>query len=579
MSTYGKASENVGGDNHFNALRIILFLVLIIFDPLADGKTLSSSLSNSLLDVHLNSLLNGVEFRGGDITASTKRRLEKYKNKSPEKDFEWPVPLVEPLEPSRHDEHANYLKARLNEMLLTDSEDEKETSRERRTSYNMRSGYLDDSDDKSYEEEEGSESITDGTDGTLDGTLDGTPLIYRYYGRRRARMTSDSVPFIFLGPDVNHWNIVGEMLSSRGFNAITCQRVIDNDETGVVNNGSMLEGHGIVNSILDALGWEKAIIVGCDADAISAIDAAMRLRPERVAGLVLCGDLSRAQTFVSEHADYYFSHRTSNFSSDHVLSQMVTCPCLVLWDGASSKWSKSWTTDKVDIQNYVRKVIVGGGSSPHRRIPEHFAWVLTRFLEENIVAGLKNDLQIESSEFEEFEEEEQIGKPENEILKSLYSFTLTKSSILKELSADIKSAASSLYTSGSLPVGGRMLAAVILYSSMVRIGFYQYRNFCFGITGVKSKSGLVLSLAGKSIRGIIRILGKDLSMKYCVIRGTKRRLSSIIRREVHTARTDSKTAKRSDDESCSDDKLDAEHKFEEDRSRLITLYGLDSVEA
>ena len=79
----------------------------------------------------------------------------------------------------------------------------------------------------------------------------------------------------------------------------------------------------------------------------------------------------------------------------------MTTLCLVSWDGASSKWSSPWAADEVDIQIYVRKVIVRGGSSPHRRIPEHFVLVLTRFVKEKIGASARNDLQIELFESRE----------------------------------------------------------------------------------------------------------------------------------------------------------------------------------
>lgn len=62
-----------------------------------------------------------------------------------------------------------------------------------------------------------------------------SPVVYQYFGKSRNRPSSqaDEAPlnFILLGPNVDHWKTVGQILSSRGFNVMACERMIaDNDE-------------------------------------------------------------------------------------------------------------------------------------------------------------------------------------------------------------------------------------------------------------------------------------------------------------------------------------------------------------
>ena len=58
----------------------------------------------------------------------------------------------------------------------------------------------------------------------------GHPIIYRYFGRSRTRsIRADSIPFIVLGPSVDHWKQVGRILASRGFNVIACERIQSQD--------------------------------------------------------------------------------------------------------------------------------------------------------------------------------------------------------------------------------------------------------------------------------------------------------------------------------------------------------------
>jgi hypothetical protein len=81
--------------------------------------------------------------------------------------------------------------------------------------------------------------------GTLDGDIVGSkknpktvrrshsPVVYQYYGRSRNRGPSspDAPHFLLLGPNVDHWKAVGQILASRGFNVMVCERIVDAEET------------------------------------------------------------------------------------------------------------------------------------------------------------------------------------------------------------------------------------------------------------------------------------------------------------------------------------------------------------
>ena len=76
-----------------------------------------------------------------------------------------------------------------------------------------------------------------------------SPVVYQYFGKSRSRghqypsspqATDDAqLNFILLGPNVDHWKAVGQILASRGFNVMACERIIpdeNNDEDSSNNN-------------------------------------------------------------------------------------------------------------------------------------------------------------------------------------------------------------------------------------------------------------------------------------------------------------------------------------------------------
>jgi hypothetical protein len=72
-----------------------------------------------------------------------------------------------------------------------------------------------------------------------------SPVVYQYFGKSRSRghqypssqATDDAqLNFILLGPNVDHWKAVGQILASRGFNVMACERMIPDENNDEDNN-------------------------------------------------------------------------------------------------------------------------------------------------------------------------------------------------------------------------------------------------------------------------------------------------------------------------------------------------------
>ena len=121
--------------------------------------------------------------------------------------------------------------------------------------------------------------------------------------------------------------------------------------------------------------------MGCDEESILATETAMMLAPDRVAGLILCGDLTDANRLAMEAGGVNVL--------DSFLHRILDCPFVIIWDGGlgQSVVSGSSAHDAIEStssHNDGRCVILGGGTAPHRTKPEQFAWILTRFVEEKL---------------------------------------------------------------------------------------------------------------------------------------------------------------------------------------------------
>mmetsp|Transcript_23123 Transcript_23123/g.38223 ORF Transcript_23123/g.38223 Transcript_23123/m.38223 type:complete len:552 (+) Transcript_23123:176-1831(+) len=280
-------------------------------------------------------------------------------------------------------------------------------------------------------------------------------VLYRYFAKSRSRLRNhDSIPFIFIGPSLDHWKEVGQNLASRGFSVMACERP-EGDTDDQTNTDTTAAASGLVEEILEALRWNRAILVGCDREAVMAIRAALQLAPKgRVAGLILCGDL----TDVQQSDTCAGGDDIDAFLQEHC----VHCPYSVIWDGAAPlnhNYKLSAAAAASDAQDssgggveHHRCLIRGGGSAPHRRLPEQFAWALTRFVEEQ-VAPVR-------------------GGGGGDALTTVQKKRRGRKFLDK------------LVTPGGLLVVGRVLAEAVFYVSAMKVVLYQYENIYWGTTKV-----------------------------------------------------------------------------------------------
>lgn len=307
------------------------------------------------------------------------------------------------------------------------------------------------------------------SDGEAAGDSGGElPIHYRYFGKSRPRLRNhDSIPFIFLGPSVDHWKMVGQNLASRGFSVMAAS-LEEEGTDGASRLPDEEKQPQLVEAILEALRWNRAILVGCDSAAIVAIRAALRLAPEgRIAGLILCGDLSEAQRHTAGPVDLFLRRH------------MTACPFSVIWDGDQSTLpmpedaSGGGAAVAGAAENNHRCLIRGGGSAPHRRLPEQFAWALTRFVEEQVAP---------------------IRKAISEAAPSVSR----RLQFLNRVN----------FTPGGFLVAGRVLAEAVFYLSAMKVVMYQYENIYDGILRInRGYKGLsiwprrILKLVGNILLG------------------------------------------------------------------------------
>ena len=306
--------------------------------------------------------------------------------------------------------------------------------------------------------------------------MEKNPVIYRYFGRRRVRLNDSSIPFLVLTSNVDHWKDTGKVLSSKGFNVMICQRVVHHEE----------DEANFISSILKALGWNQVTLVSDDVDStILSIQAAQRFglntndEYHSVAGLVICtNNLSlKEQELIYDsldNSDRQHDHSKPLLPIDSYVEESISCPTTIIWNGdADSLQLPSSKSTQDEILLNKRGVIVGGGILPFQRLPEQFAWILSRFVEKNVSIpnsrriDYKNDSKQRGSQETPLSPEKKHDST-NPFLQSLKNGKLfgIEEFLVPE----------------SLLVTGRIVATAILYASFVKVALFQYQ----GIRSIRS---------------------------------------------------------------------------------------------
>ncbi|CAJ1969606.1 unnamed protein product [Cylindrotheca closterium] len=304
---------------------------------------------------------------------------------------------------------------------------------------------------------------------------DNSPVVYKYYGRSRARgNASNPVHFILLGPNVDHWKDIGQLLASRGFNVMACERLEKES-----NKNRSKDAPNLVMDILQVMKWKKVVLVGCDKESLLAMETAMMLSGDQVAGLVLCGDLTEADSQSS----------ASGFDVlDSFLKQTLQCPFVIVWDGdAPSLIHGSSARESVESNTSDRCLILGGGSAPHRTKPEQFTWILTRFVEEKIELVTQQQQQQQQQQ-----RRPRIVRHHESVSKSMR--------LLQAL--NVPFGINSLVSPEGRLLLGRAAAAALFYIAMMKVVVVQYGILRGGLITIQSRFDSVATFRAKVFQAI-----------------------------------------------------------------------------
>jgi hypothetical protein len=201
----------------------------------------------------------------------------------------------------------------------------------------------------------------------------------------------------------------------------------------------------------------------------------MMLAPDRVAGLVLCGDLTEVTRFSSEAGVDVL---------DSFLRRVLVCPFLIVWDGdspsvvpGSSAHAALETAD-----SDTRCLILGGGSASHRTKPEQFAWILTRFVEEKLELSQRKS---------------QVTNNNNDVRRV---WRENSSGFLRTLNMPF--GVNTLVSPEGRLLLGRAVAAALFYIAMMKVVVIQYGLLRAGLIGIKSKYDSVDALRKRLFQAI-----------------------------------------------------------------------------
>jgi hypothetical protein len=131
--------------------------------------------------------------------------------------------------------------------------------------------------------------------------------------------------------------------------------------------------------------------------------------------------------------------------------------------------------DAFEALSNNRYVILGGGVAPHRRRPELFAWVLTRFVEEKI-AGSAGRYEQPMLSKRGGQQEIPIGDDDSP----------NPSAVPEPRPLNRLARLQEFLSPGSFLVTGRVIATMIFYWAIMKVGIHQFDNICAGMVNVQS---------------------------------------------------------------------------------------------
>jgi hypothetical protein len=314
-----------------------------------------------------------------------------------------------------------------------------------------------------------------------------SPLAYRYYARNpKLSHTHGSLPFLLIGPNIDHWKVVARELASRGYNVIVCERVGLEEMQKKKTQWTQHDSTILIQRLLDALKWNTVVMIACDEEAVLAVEAAMNLAPERISALILCGRIPEPEGFWKEYSPLMLKRGLAEYESiDEVLQDNLRCPFSIVWDGAIPLPPEMESRDTFSQSDFAtRNLILGGGSAPHRRRPELFAWSMTRFVEKNLATCNK------------WPDNEQSDRSADRDVVDRYDVTPFMAQL------------NELFNPESFVVGGRLIATAILYVALLRTLAFQYGRIRWATINVSSAMRMVFTFPVTVFRSILNVLGQ-----------------------------------------------------------------------
>ena len=407
------------------------------------------------------------------------------------------------------------------------------------------------------------------------------PVLYRYWGRQRQQnhrrhhhhhhslttttttptSTSASIPILIVGPNVDHWKLVGQELAARGYNIMACERVPQqqqqSDEATTwfwrrrrQNQHKQQQQEKnrdaaalYILQLLDALKWKQAVLVACDSEAAMAIAATLQLSKtttttttpsqqlqQRIAGLVLCGTLvPTVQEFVQAYGSFprldeskQDHHVNSSSSSsgereekaslDQYLKEHLACPFTIVWDGSIppllSVVEQQHSPSSEERVSSLEKDFLKGPKTTTTTTTTTRSLILgggaaphrrrPELFAWALTRFIEENIVNSSSSSSSRHWNDEKQQAEDEDYVDTVGNKFTITFHLDQV-----------FSSGSLVVCGRLVATALFYAVVMKSLAFQYENIRWGmIYPIKTKYAWMRSLQKRGYSGMLAVAGR-----------------------------------------------------------------------